>query len=504
MYTENNPMLRNANMNTYPKANRISKWPLMLVIALFSLGACSDVLVEETKQLAVENFYNTEAELESALNAIYTPLYGDLSMGAQYQVLQDALSDFFIPNGSWIPLGSYTTLDNTNYGRTGYFWNQFYLAIRNANLVIANAPTSTMVEDSRKSEIVASARFMRALLYFQLVRGWGSIPLRTDENLAEINLPKSSIDDVYQLIVNDLAYAEANLGGTVRLSGRPTHWAAKTVLADVYLCLERYDDARAKARDVIDNGPFSLVRVTAPDDFLQLYGPDVDNSSEEIFYLKFTRQSGFANALTLYEAHPNTPYANRAGFFSLYSRLSVNRVVRDWDDDDLRKQFNLYPWAFGSGDDTYLVRKFQDLNALGGRGGNDYPWYKFSDLLLIYAEAENGANGGPTAAAVEALNQIRRRAYGQPATTPWAGDYRLTDYTSATFLDLVLKERGYETMFEGKRWRDLVRLGKASEYIKASKGVNEIASLLYLWPIPTSEMNYNTELDPVKDQNPGY
>jgi hypothetical protein len=106
---------------------------------------------------------------------------------------------------------------------------------------------------------------------------------------------------------------------------------------------------------------------------------------------------------------------------------------------------------------------------------------------------------------MEALNQVRRRAYGRAVTIPSNIDFKLADYTANTFNDLVLNERGYETQYEAKRWLDLKRLGTAKlrQVIKAATG-KDVADKHFFWPIPVGELNFNKALDPNKDQNPGY
>ncbi|MGX5819841.1 RagB/SusD family nutrient uptake outer membrane protein [Chitinophaga lutea] len=478
----------------------------ILLAGLLLAGApsCKKALEEDPRSIAVEGFYNTPSEVESAANAMYAPLRTTAMVSAIYVALMEAQSDFLIPNGSWIPLGTYTGLDNTNYGRTGGVWTNLYLTIRNANLIIRHAPNGTGLNDQQKQRYVGEAKFMRALCYFHLARHWAGVPLRTDNNLDSVNLPRATETAVYQLIEEDLQYAAQHLPETAPQAGRPTKWSARTVLADVYLQRKKYPAARDMAREVISSGRHSLVPVSQPDDFLNLYGPDLISTSEEIFYLKFSRQTGQALLLTLYEAHPGTPYANGAGLFSLYTDPTQVTTIRDWDPQDLRKQFNLYPWKFGRGDNTMLVKKYQDRKALpNGAGGNDYPWYRYADLLLIYAEAANAANQGPTAEAVEALNEVHRRAYGYNPKTASPVDFRQADYNEAAFLRLIVKERGYETLFEGKRWLELKRLGIAKEYIRNAKG-KEMNDALLLWPLPNAELNYNKAMDPVKDQNPGY
>ncbi|MNY08849.1 SusD family protein [compost metagenome] len=124
-------------------------------------------------------------------------------------------------------------------------------------------------------------------------------------------------------------------------------------------------------------------------------------------------------------------------------------------------------------------------------------------MLLIYAEAANRAENGVSAAALEALNKVRRRAYGYDPAVASVVDYTIADYATTPFLDLVMKERVYEFAFEGKRWLELKRTGKTDELVLANKG-KTIAPKHLLWPIPLGEIDYNDALNPLTDQNPGY
>ncbi|MDR3261672.1 MAG: RagB/SusD family nutrient uptake outer membrane protein, partial [Tannerella sp.] len=118
-------------------------------------------------------------------------------------------------------------------------------------------------------------------------------------------------------------------------------------------------------------------------------------------------------------------------------------------------------------------------------------------------EAANKSANGPTSEAMDAVNRIHRRAYGKEPNTVSSIDFKLADYDVNSFLDLVMQERAYEFTFEGKRWLELKRTGKAKEIIQENKGIT-IEDAHLLWPIPVSEMNYNKALDPANDQNPGY
>lgn len=471
-----------------------------LILALIFAG-CEDILKEEPKAIAVETFYNTPSEIEASLYAIFQPLNTQNCMGGLWPAVLVSFDDIAYGRGSYGILSEYIGLDNNNITRVGSMWILFYRAIRNANIVIANTPNS-QISDNLKANYIGEAKFMRAFIYFNLVRVWGAIPMRTEENMGINDLARTPVDQIYSLIVDDLIFAEQNI--TTDKIGRPSKWAAKTLLAHVYLQLGKWSEAEIKASEVINSAKYSLVEVSKPDDFLKLYGPNIRKSTEEIFYLKFTGIIGNGNWFPMFLHHPGSGYHAAGGYYAHYTDSVKNPVIANWDYNDLRRQFNFYPYNIGLGTTTLLCKKFQDKSAISEfAAAVDYPIYKYSDLLLFYAEANNKSNNGPTELAMECVNKVRRRAYGYSPNKPSPVDYNISDYNFTSFNELILKERGYETVFEGKRWLDLVRLGIAEEVIKSTKDIT-VAKKHYLWPIPINETNYNDLIDAVSDQNPGY
>lgn len=481
------------------------KQSFLLIFTALLMASCSKVLEEKPKSIAAELFYNTPTEVEAGLNAIYTPVRGSGTMGALYQCQQEIYGDYLIGRGSHAPLNDYNGLDNTNITRVGDMWSAFYQGIRNANIVIQKAPAGKELTPAQLQRYLGEARYMRALYYFFLVRNWAGVPLRTETNMDTINLRRSTQEEVYSYILADLEYAEQNLGDAPRLIGTPSKWSVKAVLTDVYMNLHQYGKARDKALEVIQSGKFSLVNVTVAADFDKLFGPDIATSTEEIFYIKYARTpSGQGFAYPQYCHYPNSGYYPPGGFYTFYSDSQQNSFIKNWDKNDLRYSFNWYSQTFGLGPATILNKKFSDKGAVTA-GGNDYPMYRYADILLFYAEAVAQADGAPSADAMEKLNMVHRRAYGKnPTAADATVDFKLADYAAKQpFINLVVKERGYENCAEAKRWLDLKRLGIAQQTILAVKGKTMTQRHL-LWPIPTIEYNYNTAIDPVKDQNPGY
>jgi hypothetical protein len=466
-----------------------------------TLTACSDLLEEKPKSLASENFYNTAAEAKAAVNAIYGPMRGDNGLSTNYPAQLEGLADYGNSRGTQTPVSLYQGLDNTNINRVSVIWDNFYQSIRNANLVISNVPKGTNMTDAEKVLYVAEAKYLRSLIYFAMVRNWAGVPLRTEGNMTVADVPRSSVEDVYKLILTDALEAEKGLPDAPAEIGRPTIWAAKTLLSEIYLYQENWELSSAKAKEVVDSKKYSLVEVATSEDFQKIYGPEVVNTTEEVFYFKYSRQQGFGLVSYAHRKTAQYAYYGPGGVYAQYTDSVSNSVIKNWDFKDLRKKHILYNVDIGLGSTSCLYRKYRDPAATAG-AGNDYPWYRFADVLLFHAEADARAKGAPTAAAIESLNKVHRRAYGLPSGTASAVDFKLADFTLKTFIDKVVQERGYETMYEGKRWNDLKRLGIAKQRILEVKNI-VVAEKHMLWPIPNSEILYNKALT-AKDQNPGY
>lgn len=477
----------------------------ILPLAFFCFISCEDLLTEDPKSsLSSVNFYKTKADAEAAVYAIYNPIrstYSFIDWGGQFT----GVEDYAIGTGIYASLTE-GVMNSASISRTDNAYKAFYEAIRNANLVLKYVPPIEM-DETDKNALLGEAHFLRALSYYLLVRSWGGVPLRTEpvESIAQTSLPRATSGEVYELIVEDLKYAESNLPNDQQLAGRPTKWSAKTMLADVYLYTEKWQEARDKAEEVITSGVYSLVPVTEASDFELIFGPTAITSSEDVFSLKYSRSNGSSSIATQY-ALPNSAYSP-SGWGSFYG-LPTFPLLRDWDHNDLRWQFNIYtsyPTRDGSivqnpSDRPILFGKFKDPDYAPG-AGNDFPIYRYPETLLIFAEADNQVNNGPTQKAVERLNMVRRRAYGYTPTAVSPVDFTLqTASTAQTFRNLVLKERAYEFLCEHKRWFDLVRTKTVKQVTLEAKGI-QISDNFLLFPIPQQEMDNNPDIG---EQNPGY
>lgn len=481
---------------------------ICFVIVLLCLS-CSSWLDENPKSVVAETFYNTESEVSAAVAAPLANLKGYGGIDYYSTALNECFADYAYGRGSWESNSDYQGLDNTNRSRVAELWRNLYMSIRNCNIALSRLPNASQLSEEKIKNYSGELKFIRALSYFYLVRYFSAVPIHTEDNMSEYNIPKSSVEEVYDLILSDLLYAIENSPQKPRLLGTPHVNAAKSLLGEVYATLGQYEDAKKMLEDVILNGGYSLVPVSSFSDFDNVFGPSITTSTEEIFYIKEDRNSGQGNIYCLFCSHPGAYFNGKlmngaGGWYGIYT-TTENSMIAEWDDKDLRKSYNLLLFDFGLGDNTYLLSKFHDGDAPSADGAScDYPLIRYTDVLLLYAEMAMRISGNPNEDALEKLNMVHRRAYGFDPSVPSIVDFKLEDYsTKEKFMELILQERMYEQFNEGKRWFDLLRLGVVKDQIKRAKGIDVLDKHM-LFPIPETEFNYNDALDPAKDQNPGY
>lgn len=483
---------------------------LIGIAILVLLGSCKNLLEEHPESVLIsKNFYQTANDAASAVNSISGTLHSQQLYSARYLVFTTGLEDYASGQGFFVPISNYQ-ITAAIVGVTDGIWTGFYKTIDAANLVIKNVPSISM-DENMKSQFLGEAYFYRALAYYHLVKNFGGVPIRTQPtlDLSATGGKRETVDKVYAQIIADLKLAETSLPQKWSTVGAPTSGAAKTMLADVYLMRGMWTEARDKADEVITSQVYSLVSVKQSSDFEKVFGADITTSTEEVFSIKFQRSLAGGSFLPQYY-HLGTSLWATSGFGSFFG-FPTYPLLRDWPDADLRKGFNLYT----SGPDKQGILspnstaqpirfgKFKDTSApASGAHGNDFPIYRYAETLLIYAEAASQANQGPTVLALERLNMVHRRAYGFSPTAASSVDFTLDGQTATGFRNLVLQERAYEFLLEGKRWYDLIRTGTVKQVVKASKKIDVPSSVL-LMPIPKQEIDNNPDIE-ITDQNPGY
>ncbi len=481
-------------------------------VFLCCASACEDALIEEPRTfLSQETVFSSRAGVTSATLGIYEPfregnLYGWWLLGNL-----EFWSDYIFGRGSQANASLYQ-LGSRGIGRVGNIWRGAYSVINRANIVIQqlNEREIPGVDATLASELEAEARFLRALSYFHLVRLFGDCPLRTmpETDQANLAIPRSPEEEVYAQIFTDLDFAEKNLPDVNYNEGRATRWSASGLLAIVYLTRSEWSDAAAKAKEIMDSGQFSLVEVEVPEDFQKIFGPDVVTHSEEIFSLKHARIAGLEFEPLWLMHRAGSGYSLGGNAFAWFG--NPDSWLGDWIEEiggpDLRTTDWMYNGPqdeqFLSAEIPMLFKKFRDTES--DIPGNDFPIVRYTEILLIYAEATSQANGGPTPDAYEAANRVRRRAFGLPPDQSSEEADLPPGLSASEFQDEILLERAKEFVMEGKRWYDLLRTGKTLEVIRASGDKKAAIQEKHLkWPIPSEEIDNNDAMT-AADQNPGW
>ena len=480
----------------------MKKLKILFLIAI--CFACENALDEIPKNfISPENYYQTA---EDATGAIYAAYQSNLVNIAKYAV-DEVYTDYFYTKGSWAPMANLAQpLDATSTGRSNGLWNRDYRIINRSNVVLGRVPDIEM-DETEKSRILAEAHFLRAWAYLDLVRKYGPVPLRIVEtrDLSNVAVGRSPVSDIYVQIESDLLIAEQDLPDNVGANtGRATRWAAKMILADVYMDLERWQEAADRADEIINSGVYDLVTVTDSADFYNIFA--TETSTEDIFSSHFSQTTRTWD-VAVYWAHlSNTPVWNvGVGYNVIYANTNSS-LLNNWDNNDLRKGFNLYTGFYRDGEwvsnpavTPLLFKKYiADANGLATYS---VPMIRYAEAFLIYAEAVNRANNGPTSLALERLNNIRRRAYGHDPYSTSTDDFP-TGMTMQAFEDTVIRERAYEFMLEGKRYWDLRRKDMWEDLILQDKGM-VVDESRKLHPLPQAEIDNNPALTPT-DQNPGF
>ncbi|AHF14300.1 RagB/SusD family nutrient uptake outer membrane protein [Niabella soli] len=468
------------------------------------LAGCQKQLTEVPKSfISKANYYKNASDAQTAITGAYAALADNY--GINYWLFLVNHADYEEGRGSQAPISVFSQiLDVANIGRAGDVWSTFYRTINRANSILENVPGITM-DDAVKNRILAEAHFLRAQAYFNLVRGFGPVPLKIKESVdvSQINAPRSSENDVYALIIDDATAAVNGLPAAVGAeTGKASKWAAKMLLANVYLTREKWAEAAKEADDIIKSGVYTLVGVQKPDDFYKIFA--AVTSSEDV--LSIHHSDSRQSTLPSYLHRPNTPPYNYSSG-GVYAWLpNMKSFLATWDDKDLRKNFNLYRKYLGPTGDSValpsatpvLFKKF--ITGTSGLATFSDPIYRYAEAFLIFAEADCMANGGPTPLGLERLNWIRRRGYGYTPSAPSPIDFT-AGMNQEQFRDTVLKERALEFIVEGKRWHDLKRTGT----VKKAMGLvgRTVIDARLLWPIPQEEIENNDAISQA-DQNPGY
>ncbi len=485
------------------KLNKLIRTVSVMILGMVFIIGCAKVELEETPPslLSPESFFTTESEFQAALAGTFRPLYSNWT-GFDYAYplimtsgAEDVRSD----------AGIFKDLDrlgaNGNDQSIINVWRQLYQTISNANTIIGNLDNAENISEQTLGEIEGQAKFIRAFSYFYLVRWFGEVQLTTFENQGGIeNLRQSSVADIYSSIIQNLKDAEVKLPESFSEKGRPTKGAAKALLAKVYLTMagwpledaSNYAQAKEKAQEVL--GMYSL-----EPNFEDLWKEENKlTNSEFIFAFYGSIKDGGISGSHMHTASRHWgngeggwgDFFSEARFFNIFpegprKEASFTSVFADgttWEDAGVQPH----------------IAKYRNAGETVGNNGEGFNVIlRYADVLLMYAEAANMADGAPSTEALDAINKVRRRAMGLDPYTPDPSVDLPAGMSQSDFDKAVIEERNWELAFETNRWFDLVRKKMVVEVNKdVHPGVTEDNRLL---PKPSAQL-----IPGILEQNAGY
>lgn len=486
------------------------------IISTVLLVSCTDMDMIPNSNLSPENFFKSETDATAAVYGIYPVFMGNNIFNQFWEVLQSQGTD----DSEWGGGRTTNNLDKNALDKFQYdsntnliyaMWADHYKIINRANFAIENIQkmSTEIISDQKRKELIGEAKFLRGFAYFNLVRIYGGTPLVLKEtvSLENLEVPRNTVEECYAQIVEDLKEAESALPAISEVPasylGRATKGAAAGMLAIVYLTKEDYSNAATKTAEIMQMG-YSLWN-----NYADNFDLEKENGKESLYEIQYMRNTPGVEGSN-YSGYYRPPFVNINGWVG-YGDNPVTRNHYDcYEAGDLRREINVrlytkeeYPNMSSNYEFPCYVNKFQDLSPLAIRSQgseNNYPIIRYSEILLIRAEALHALNTSD-AEAYELLNKVRRRAFGKPIDTPSDIDIP-SGLSKDQFIDKILDERRREFAFEGKRRFDLLRTGKLKEAML--KQNPEIGALIgdkhNVLPIPISELDANKLLE----QNPGW
>ena len=477
----------------------------LIAIALlgFSFSSCSDFLEQNPQtDLSENDFYKTADDILSAVNGAYSSLQeGDIY--GNWYVFGEIPSD----NTRNQLSGSVTTQNefdqfyiDTQNSMIANFWKAAYKVINRTNTILGRID-GIEINTELANRYKLECKFIRALMYFNLVRVYGDVPLVLKEiSISEsYDILREPKENVYNQIIADLKEAQdLPVSYSTAEDGRATQGAAKALLANVYMTLHKYAEAETILAEIINSGRYSLLENTPGslniDGYKNVFSPVNHNSKEGIFEIQFLK-GGYGEGSNY--AHNFAPENSGTNVVAVGGTGGNNIPEMDiynaYEEGDLRRDFSMSLGYYDNRKNNEWVEsryvcKFMDVPYQNNDASNNYPVIRYADVILMYAEALN--QNGKTAEACKYLNMTRRRGFGYQTTETSPVDLQTTD--KAQFALMVEQERRVELAFENHRWFDLIRTGRAVEVMR-SKGFSLNETNL-ICPIPQKQIDVNPKL----------
>lgn len=493
---------------------------VMAVLLMVTSVGCNSILTQDPNfEISSTAFFQNEAEINQAVLGAYAmlqPMYED-----QYK-FTEVISDNTITQYNDANRGPHYiwfidqfVLKPSNVELEPY-WREVYQGIQRCNTVLNHIDEVKFSNKEKGDQLKGEAEFLRAFYYFDLVRLFGEVPLVLTQTQSvneafSTSKKRSSVDSVYNQIIQDATSAAKLLPESYSSDniGRATKGAAQTLLGIVYLTRHNYSNALIQFKKVM-NLEYSLLS-----DYADVFSPEHKNSKESIFevqYVALDDNKGLGSNF-IYNFAPFNSGTKITGDNAHHPQglnIPTHSIYNAYEAGDKRKEASIGYFVdpdntrFGIAmHDTLLyAKKFAHPHSVYGVTNDDWPVYRYSEVLLMTAEVINEIDG-PTGEAYDYINQVRHRAGLNPLTP---------GLSQSEFRKAVYHEERVELAFENHRWFNLLRTGRAIEVMtKHGERVKDkqthmvepvyvIEKYKLLFPVPKRLITLN----PSVQQNPGY
>jgi hypothetical protein len=432
---------------------------IALLLIIFGTTSCNKYLdLQPQDGIIRQEFWKTKEQLAAAVNGCYASLLSDPLVENLF--IWGELRGDMLAAGTGIRSGELNIMNvNINSANTITDWSIVYKVINNCNTVLDFGPGVLKSDNTLTQSVLdgymGEAYALRALMYFYLARTFGDVPLKltsTTSDADNLQIAKSTQAEVFAQVLADLKKAEPvvskNYGTNDLNKGRVTYYAVQAMLADLYLWLNQYDNCIKACDNITNSGQFTLVPGD-PNWFTTVYFQG--NSAESVFEVQFNQ-----NKLNpFYNMFAVTGKRFKAALDVGPLLYTIDNFTID--NKDIRGDGAALKFSDGS------IYKYQGVNSGSTRASSaSYAhWfvYRYSDILLMKAEAQNQLGNG--AAALSAIATIRARANALQTSEMIV---QPDDKDGVT--NYLLAERAREFAFEGKRWFDLLRNARRDNYAR--------------------------------------
>lgn len=448
---------------------------LVFILILFvftAISSCKKILDKEPIDfLETDSYYDSAEKLESALAGVYDEVgsQGLYGLWMLYRLGLECDEGYYNRTSPITgPQVNDMTSGDPDINRT---WTSIYTGIGRANSLIANINVNPEIDQNVRDQVLGEALFLRGYYYFLLVQYFGGVPLVLEplSDVDNVDIPRASVKEVYNQIINDMEAAEGRVADirTLGFGGRVNVSAVRAMLARVNLHMagyplndvSKYTDARNWAKKVMDDTEAGHSLIPEFSQVFINYAQDKYDINESIFEVEFSGNGTDAYSEWGGVGYVNGPRTTNTTIgYGTGSIAGTAKLYNAYKDGDLRRDWTLTNFTYNNNDGSKNFMGNLTVERLYGKISakyrreyelltpktksatpQNYALLRFSDVLLMFAEADNEVNKGPSAEAIEAVNKVRRRAWstGIKSITVINGG---TNYTSAP--EVVLEGGG--------------------------------------------------------------